>query len=234
MSLQQSSVRNLLLSGMSQEGFLSLRPHLEFADLPVNRILVEANEPSSDVFFLENGLSSVVATSGDGEHSEISSFGREGMTGSHVILTIDRTPNRTFMQVGGDGFRLPVVVFTEALAADAKLRAFFLRFVHYTEIQIAQTAVSNARYEVSARLARWLLMCHDRLDGDEMALTHDFLGLMIGVRRSGVTDHLHILEGIHAIKATRGHIRILDREKLIEIAGGCYGVAEREYKRVVN
>jgi hypothetical protein len=84
------------------------------------------------------------------------------------------------------------------------------------------------------RLARWLLMCHDRLDGEDLALTHEFLSLMLGVRRSGVTDQLHILEGRHAIKATRGNIRITDREKLEDIAGGCYGAPEAEYGRLIE
>jgi hypothetical protein len=84
------------------------------------------------------------------------------------------------------------------------------------------------------RLARWLLMCHDRIDRVDLPLTHEFLALMLGVRRSGVTNELHILEGIHAIKATRGNVKILNREKLEEIAGGCYGLPEAEYERLIG
>jgi hypothetical protein len=83
-------------------------------------------------------------------------------------------------------------------------------------------------------MSGWLLMCHDRLDGDELALAHEFLSLMLGVRRSGVTEQLHVLEGLHAIKATRGNIRIIDREKLEDVAGGCYGAPEAEYKRLIE
>ncbi|MBY2944520.1 winged helix-turn-helix domain-containing protein, partial [Rhizobium leguminosarum] len=83
-------------------------------------------------------------------------------------------------------------------------------------------------------LARWILMCHDRLEGNNLAITHEFLALMLGVRRSGVTNELHVLEGVHAIRSTRGNVRIVDREKLIEIAGGCYGVPEREYERLLG
>jgi hypothetical protein len=84
------------------------------------------------------------------------------------------------------------------------------------------------------RLARWLLMCHDRLDGDNLAVTHEFLSLMLGVRRSGVTDHLHILEGMGAIRSTRGNVRVRSREKLLDIAGGSYGIPEREYEKVLG
>jgi CRP-like cAMP-binding protein len=87
---------------------------------------------------------------------------------------------------------------------------------------------------MAERLSRWLLMCHDRMRSDDMALTHEFLSLMLGVRRSGVTDNLHILEGMRAIKATRGRIYIRDRATLEEIAGGCYGAPEKEYDRLIG
>jgi hypothetical protein len=84
------------------------------------------------------------------------------------------------------------------------------------------------------RLARWLLMCHDRLQTDDLPLTHEFLSIMLGVRRSGVTNEIHILEGIHAIKATRGNIRIVDRQKLEDVAGGSYGIPEDEYEQYIG
>jgi hypothetical protein len=87
---------------------------------------------------------------------------------------------------------------------------------------------------MNERLARWLLMCHDRLDGNDLSLTHEFLALMLGVRRSGVTNEIHVLEGLNVIRATRGNVRIIDRGKLEEIAGGCYGVAEAEYERLMG
>ncbi|MGV1848712.1 Crp/Fnr family transcriptional regulator [Rhizobium sp. L80/93] len=88
-------------------------------------------------------------------------------------------------------------------------------------------------YSVRERLARWLLMCHDRTDGDNLVLTHEFLAMMLGVRRTGVTEAIQILEGDRLIKATRGHLRILDRERILKIAGGCYGVPEREYEHLM-
>ena len=94
--------------------------------------------------------------------------------------------------------------------------------------------MANARYSVHERLARWLLMSHDRLDGDDLPLTHEFLAIMLGVRRSGVTDQIHILEGIGAIKATRGNIHIISRSKLENVAGGSYGLPEQEYHRLIG
>ena len=98
-----------------------------------------------------------------------------------------------------------------------------LRYVHSCQIELASSALANARYSMHERLARWLLMCHDRVDGNDLPLTHEFLALMLGVRRSGVTNELHIIEGLGAIKATRGNVRILNRPQLEAMAGGATG-----------
>jgi CRP-like cAMP-binding protein len=99
-------------------------------------------------------------------------------------------------------------------------------------IQVAATALTNGRYEIGQRLARWLLMCQDRL-GDQLPLTHDFLALMLGVRRPGVTSAMHVLEGEQLIYAERGLIRIRSRQRLEEYAGAAYGVPEAEYRRLI-
>jgi hypothetical protein len=176
----------------------------------------------------------MVATSSDHEAIEIGHIGREGASGMHVMLAVPVTPGRTFMQVAGSGIRIPTKIFTDATASDPETRDFFLRYLHTTVLQLAHSALANPRYNMQERLARWLLMCHDRLEGDNLAVTHEFLALMLGVRRSSVTDHLHLLEARHAIRATRGNVHVLSRDLLIDIAGGCYGVPEREYEKVLG
>jgi hypothetical protein len=109
-----------------------------------------------------------------------------------------------------------------------------LRYVHVFDVQVAHTALSHGSYGLEARLARWLLMCHDRLDGNDLPLVHEFLALMLGVRRAGVTETMHLLEGVHAIKATRGLITVLDRDKLEEAAGESYGVPEAELEKLIG
>jgi CRP-like cAMP-binding protein len=121
-----------------------------------------------------------------------------------------------------------------ALDTSPALKALLLRWVHVSMIQTAQSALANGRYTIQERLARWLLMCHDRMDGDDLPLTHEFLSLMLGVRRSGVTEALHVLEGVDIVKAGRGTIRVLNRERLEEIAGGCYGLPEAEYNKLIG
>jgi CRP-like cAMP-binding protein len=232
--VNQPEVQNRLLRALSPTQFQLLSDHLRAVDLPLRHVLVEANEHTSHVCFIESGLGSVVASSVDGQTIEVGHVGREGMTGFHVLHYVESTPNKTYMQVGGSGLMLAVDRLNQILDREAGMRAIFLRYVHSCEIQLAQSALANGRYLVHQRLARWLLMCHDRLGDGDLPLTHDFLALMLGVRRSGVTDQIHIIEGEHAIKASRGSIRIINRSKLEEIAGGCYGIPEHEYQRLVG
>lgn len=232
--VDQSRANNGLLRALAPESFAKFSPHLELVELPVKQVLVEVNQPTANVYFIESGLASMVATSDDGETVEIGHIGREGMAGEHIVLMSSQSPNRTFMQVAGAGYSMPSMTFSRILKEDGQIQELFLHYVQSCELQLAHSALANARYNVHERLARWLLMVHDRMDGDDLPLTHEFLGLMLGVRRSGVTDQIHLMEGIQAIKARRGNVRILDRAKLMEIAGGCYGVPEREYERLIG
>jgi CRP-like cAMP-binding protein len=156
------------------------------------------------------------------------------MSGIHVVLSTRQTPNITFMQVAGSGLKLSADAFEQFVQEHPPALDLFLRYVKSCELQLAHSALANARYNMPERLARWLLMCHDRLQQPDLPLTHEFLSLMLGVRRPGVTDQLHIIEGRGMIKATRGNVRILDRSKLEDLAGGCYGVPEREYERLIG
>jgi CRP-like cAMP-binding protein len=207
---------------------------LELVDLPIRFVLVEPDQPTPYVYFIEDGLASVVASTCGEESVEVGHLGREGLSGTHILLMTKATSNRTFMQVGGTGWRIAVSDFHTILQERPAARGLLLRYVHSCELQLAHSALANARYNINERLARWLLMCHDRLQIDDLPLTHEFLSLMLGVRRSGVTNELHVLEGLHAIKATRGNVRILHRQKLEDIAGGCYGIPEREYERLIS
>jgi CRP-like cAMP-binding protein len=230
----QSSVSNLLLRALPAEAFERLRPAMKQVDLPVKFELVTPGVPNEHVYFLERGLGSLVATSSDDEIVEVGHIGYEGMAGAHLLLKVPKTPNRTFMQAEGSGISVPTSVFLNTVERVPAANALLLRYVHCCELQLAHSALANARYNMPERLARWLLMCHDRLQTDDLSLTHEFLSIMLGVRRSGVTNEIHILEGVHAIKATRGNIRVLNRQKLEEIAGGSYGIPEDEYAQYIG
>lgn len=228
-------IHNRLLAALPHGSRLALIAKAERLDLPVRTTLVEPKASTPFVYFLERGLASVVATSQRGtEQIEVGHLGFEGMSGLHVALGVDQTPNHTFMQVAGSGLRVPADHLCELLRSDEGLRTQLLRYIHTYQLQLAHSALANGRYTIPQRLARWLLMCHDRLQTDDMRLTHEFLSLMLGVRRSGVTNEIHVLEGEHAIRATRATIRVLDRQRLLDMADGSYGVPEEEYARLIE
>ncbi|MBU1314790.1 MAG: Crp/Fnr family transcriptional regulator [Alphaproteobacteria bacterium] len=230
----QTNISNLLLRALPPEAYALLQPSMQRVELPVKFDLITPNVPTHLVYFLERGLGSLVATNSDDEAVEVGHIGFEGMTGSHLLLKVEQTPNKAFMQVEGSGISVPTAVLLSVVEQVQAANDLLLRYVHCCELQLSHSALANARYNMPERLARWLLMCHDRLRDDDLHLTHEFLSLMLGVRRSGVTNEIHILEGVGAIRATRGNIRILNRQKLEEIAGGSYGTPEQEYERHVG
>lgn len=232
--LKQSSVRNRLLTALSPDDFSLLQPHLETVKLNLHDVLVEPHKPIEHVYFVESGLASVIAISPKGERIEVAPVGRDGMSGKAVLQGLDRSANLTTVQVAGLALRMPSSVLIEASDASSTLRSFLARYLYVTMIQMSQTALANGRFRINERLARWLLMCHDRLDGDDLAITHEYLALMLGVRRPGVTEAMHIFEGVGMIKATRANVRILDRLALEDEAGDCYGVPEAEYARLIG
>jgi CRP-like cAMP-binding protein len=177
---------------------------------------------------------SVVAEKADGRSIEVGVYGRDGFSGMALLLGSDRTPHHHYMQIGGSGFRMEVADFQSIVADNPALRLVLLRFVHVFMTQTAQSALVNGSSIIEERLARWILMCRDRLDSNEFPITHDFLSMMLGVRRSSVTDAIHLLEGANLIKATRGNILIVDRDRLERAAGASYGVPEAEYRRLIG
>jgi CRP-like cAMP-binding protein len=231
---EQASVRNRLLSALSSEDFALLLPNLEFKDLPRRTVLIEPGVRNDSIYFLESGLASQIA-SGEGKRRlEVGIYGREGAGPTAAILGVDRCPHLHIMQVAGAGYRLSMTKFSEAMAGSASLRALLLRYVQVFMIQMAYTALSNNISLIEQRLARWLAMSHDRLDGNELTLTHEFLGVMIGVRRASVTDAIKLLEDKGIVIARRGAIEVLDRAKLEMAAAEGYGVPESEYRRVIG
>ena len=162
-------------------------------------------------------------------------FGREGVSATCLLLGTDRSPHETFVQVDhSTALRIDTDHYLAAIQQSESLRTMLLRYVQTVLVQTAQSMAMNATQRVEARLARWLLMCHDRVDGDEIALTHEFMGMMIAADRSGVTITLHILEGAGMIRSKRGLVVIRDRDKLAELAGDCYGLPEAEYRRLIG
>jgi CRP-like cAMP-binding protein len=232
--LSQFSVRNRLLAALSAGDFALIRPHLEPVALSQSDVIIRAHAPIEHVYFLESGVTSIVTRTERDRRIEIGLVGREGFAGVPVLLGADRTPHETFMQIGGAALRIEAGAFRDALEQSSALQKLLLRFVQVFHLQTAQTAACNGSHSVGRRLARWLLMCHDRLDGDELPLTHEFIAVMLGVRRPGVTEALQMLETEQAIRTERCNIVVLDRRKLEETAGDGYGGPEAEYERLIG
>jgi CRP-like cAMP-binding protein len=231
----QSFTRNELLAGLDADDFAALQPHFERVPMPRLKVLGNPGEPAEYVHFPEGGVVSVVANLPDGGRVEVGIVGREGFLGMEVLLGTGTTPFEVFVQVGDfTALRIAAAPFRAAVAERPALRDALLRFVHVFWMQTSHTAVSNARHSLEERLARWLLMCHDRVDGDELSLTHEFISQMLAVRRSGVTVTIHVLEGAGMLRATRGRLSIVNRSAIEELAGDAYGVPEREYRRLIG
>ncbi|KAA0121632.1 Crp/Fnr family transcriptional regulator [Methylobacterium sp. P1-11] len=230
----QHSIRNRLLKVCSGEDFGRLAPQLQLVDLPVQEVLIRPNEPVQHLYFIESGLSSIV-TEGSMGRVEVGIVGREGLVGALPVLTCsDRMPNEQFIQMPGNAYRIDADVLSAAVDESRTLRRLLLRYVQAEFVQTRQTAYVNATYTIETRLARWLLMCHDRSDGDELLLKHEFLSMMLGVQRSGVTLALQNLEGGRCIRGRRGRVQVLDRELLRTVADGSYGLPEAEYARLIE
>jgi CRP-like cAMP-binding protein len=225
--------RNKILCGLDAADLAAIEPHLVPTELKFRQRLEQASRPIKQVYFLESGLGSVVAMSYRlRRQAEVAVIGAEGMTGQAVVLGAIQSPYETFMQIAGDGYAIETELMLAVMDQRPVLAECFLRFAHVVAIQTGLTALANAEGSVEERLCRWLLMSLDRTGGGEMKLTHEFLAVMLGVRRPGVTIALQRLEQKALIATKRGSILILDRGGLEELANGLYGVPEGEYTRL--
>ena len=234
MDLPQPTVGNSLLRTLPASDYALLAPHFKRIPLPVKLRLHEAGRGIDRVYFPESGIISIVAVTLDGRSCEIGLFGREGMSETATVLGTDHSPHEAYVQVaGGTALRLPTEALNEAFETSLTLRHHLLRYVQAMMIQLS-SSIAAAGQTIEQRLARWLLMCHDRLDDDEVPLTHDFMAMMLGVRRAGVTTSLHALNEHGLISTGRSNVTVIDRAGLEAFAAGAYGLAEAEYLRLIG
>ena len=226
-AVSRATTSNRVLSSLSRADFALLEPHLEAVDLPVRKQLEGHNKRIDHVYFPEHGFASVVANGAGERGVEVGIIGREGMTGLSIVFGKDRSRHETFIQMPGDGWRISAANLRAALNRSADLLRAMLLYAHAFLAQASETALANGRSDIEQRLARWLLMASDRVDGCEMPLTQEFLSIMLGVRRSGVTGAVQELERQGLIASKRSRITLLDREGLIECAGGIYSPLDR-------
>jgi CRP-like cAMP-binding protein len=218
---------NRILSRLSRQEFALLEPHLEAVDLPVRKTLEARRKRIDQVYFIESGFASVVANGTNKPSIEVGIIGREGMTGLAIVMGQDRAQHDTYIQVAGHGLRISAAKLREADERSMILHRAMLRYAHAFLLQTTTTALANGRSKIEERAARWLLMADDRIDGDDLPLTHEFLGLMLGTHRPGVTIALQALEKAGLITTRRSHITIIDRKGLEKSSNGTYIRSDR-------
>ena len=226
-------IRNRLLARLQAPDFALLQPHLDFVDLRPGNFLEARNRSIEHVYFPESGLVSVGARL-MGERAEVGLIGRDGMTGLAVVLGADRTPQECFVRGVGTALRISTERFRNAMSEIPALRSTALLFAQAFAIQVSFTVSANGCGKLEERLARCLLMAHDRSDSGRLFLTPGSLAEMLGVGRTGVTVAVELLARSGMINVTRGAIEIIDRAGLREESNGTYGEAEKEYERLLG
>ncbi len=229
-----SGPRNRLLASLSPDELARIRPRPEPIELTLRQSVFQQRDRIEFVIFPESGWLSCLMTLDDGDAGEVGLIGREGMMGLPLLFGDDRSSTEILVQAPGTGLRLSAAAFQKALNDIPALRAQLLRYALAFHYQVSQTAACNGRHQVEQRLARWLLMAHDRADGDAFPMTHEFLSLMLGVRRSGVTVAAGLLQRAGFIHYERGVIKILDLPGLEAAACECYNAVRREFERLLR
>lgn len=224
----QTLTENRLLAALPREEYERLAPHLEEVSLTLNQILFRPEDEIAYAYFPTDSIVSLLTDLSDGSGMEVGLVGREGLAGISAILGGSETKVAT-VQAEGKAFKIRVDALREEFERGGALQNGLLRYTHALMTQISQSVVCNVRHPLPGRLARWLLMYHDRLGRDEFELTHEFMANMLGVRRSGVSDVANELQRMGFISYRRGHVRIIDRKGLEEFACECYPVVKEKY-----
>ncbi|WP_230530886.1 Crp/Fnr family transcriptional regulator [Microvirga roseola] len=226
-------IRNGILQALPAEALDELAPYMQRVPLKRRQVLHERNLPVTHAYFIERGLASLLARAGDQCMLEVGTLGCQDFAGMPVVLGTSRTPHRCVVQVSGEALRIAADDLHQAMNDVPALRQLLLGYVQASTVQSAQLVVCNTRHTLRQRLARWLLFAHDRVEGNEIALTHQFLGRALGVRRAGVTTAMGRLEEAGLLHRGRGRIVILDRAGLEAEACECYRAIRSEHGRIV-
>jgi len=227
------SISNRLLAALPREDLDFLRPHLEPVPLPHKQTLSEPNAPIDHVHFVQEGMVSLVQPLENGAMIEVGMIGNEGFVGVPVLLGADTSPLEAMVQIPGSALRMQSSALREQAGRSSALLGLLLRYVQALHTQVSLTAACNGRHTLPERLARWLLTARDRATSDRMPLSHEFLAMMLGVRRAGVTVAVGTLKAAALIGNTHGQVTIIDREGLEAACCECYRTVRNEYQRLV-
>lgn len=228
----RNGYRNRILTSLPKTEISRLSSHLLPVDLPAGMTLMDPGQEITFAYFLETGMASVVVAMADGNMVETGITGNDGLVGFPALLGTKTTPTRTFMQIPGNGYKIKAHRLIEEFERVGTLHKKINRYFQAHLVQTGQTAACNRLHDIAERLARWLLMCHDRMEGDHFTITHEFLGHMLGTPRSTVTLAAGILNKSGLISYSRGKLVVKDRKGLEKAACECYQTIRKEFNRL--
>jgi CRP-like cAMP-binding protein len=223
-----NSLHNEILLGLPRKECDAFFSDLEFVEMRTHDLLNEMGEPIAYFYFVNSGLASILSVTGDGKSVEVGLTGKEGVVGLPLVVGLKTSATRIVVQVAGTAFRLGAANMVRVLRKCPQLEKSLHRYSQELGMQSMQVAACNRLHEVAARLARWLLMSQDRIGGDIVPLTQEFLAHMLGTRRASVTVGAGILQKAGLIKYTRGAVTVVDRRSLEVAACECYEVITRQ------
>jgi CRP-like cAMP-binding protein len=223
-------VANKLLLAFSNREFQTIRPRLEYVTLEHHGILHESQHRVRNVYFPNDGLISLVVVTAKGKTAEAGVIGNEGVVGLEALFGLRRSPLREIVQISGSAYRVAAQTLAKMVHRHPDMLMRLSRFALVNRMQISQTAACNRLHDVEQRLARWLLLTQDRVDSGFLAMTHDFLAIMLGTDRSSVSEAAGVLRKQKIIQYARGSVRVLNRKALERSSCECYQLM-REYNR---
>jgi CRP-like cAMP-binding protein len=224
--------KNVLLQQLPTEQIHRL--HLQPVELRTRQVLFEPDQAIEYVYFVEAGMVSITSEMENGDSAEIGTIGREGLAGAVIVLGADNVPYRYFVQIAGSAYRASAEILKQECERSEDLRSIVLKYQAAFLTLTMQCAACNALHSIPQRCCRWLLMSQDRVDGDVIPLTHEFLALMLGVRRASVSDVLRPLQEKGWVKSQRGEITVLDRQGLESGACECYERIAKQYQQMLG
>ncbi len=233
MSSPHTPKQNHILAALPEADYTRLLPDLELIPMPLGWPVYESGGHMGYLYFPTTSLVSLLYVMEDGASAEIAISGSEGLIGISLFMGGESTPSRAVVQSAGNGYRLKASALKKEFAMGGNLQHLALRYTQALITQMAQTAVCNCHHTLRQQLCRWLLLSLDRLPGNEIVMTQELIGNMLGVRREGVTEAAGRLQADGLIQYSRGHIKVLDRAKLEKRVCECYAVVKKEYDRLL-
>jgi CRP-like cAMP-binding protein len=232
--ISQADQKNRLLASLPTEVFEQLQPYLFPVKLPYKCSLYDANQSIEFLDFLETGVASLVNTMRNGQAAEVGTIGNEGIVGLPIVFGDSTAPTSVYMQVAGSGLRVKARIFQEVMRNSEHLQRSMFHYAHAFFNQVAQSAACNLFHPMEKRCCRWLLTTRDRMHSEEFLLTQEFLAMMLGVQRTGVTRAAAKLQRSGMIHYSRGHLKILDQAGLQKLSCECYSVTKEDFDRLLG